>query len=182
MQSTRRVPAPAAADVVVITRLRCAPDGRKERSRGGRTTREKSASADGRGRGRTDGHARRERERRESGADRTGLISHLGVTRAGAGAGDGGGRRNDGAHSLFSLSLSLSFFPSTTISLCLKPTSERVSFTCSRKLLCGVSQSGGQPGAGGAAGVGDPQIHCNEWRTADRPTDRPAGKYYLCLH
>ena len=69
-------------------------------------------------------------------------------------------------------SLSLSFFPSTTISLCLKPTSERVSFTCSRKLLCGVSQSGAQPGAGGAAGVGDPQIHCNEWRNADRSTGR----------
>ena len=105
MQSTRRLAAApaaaaaAAAAVVVIARLRTdgRTDGRKERSRG---------AADGRGRT----AARRKcvdgakEELEESGADRTGLISHLGVTRGRRRR----RRRNDGAFSIFSLSLSLS--------------------------------------------------------------------------
>ena len=51
--------------------------------------------------------------------------------------------------------------------------------------MCGVSQSVRRAGADGAGGrraaVGDPQIHCNEWRT-DRPAAAAAAGKYLCLH
>ena len=110
MQSTRRVAAPAAAAVVavagVIARLR---SGRTEEKRdlgALRTdgTKEVRMAVDG------------ESERREeSGAERTGLISHLGVTRRRRRRLR---QRNDGAFSILytlSLSLSLSFFLSFSL-------------------------------------------------------------------
>ena len=67
-------------------------------------------------------------------------------------------------HSLFSPPLSL-FLPET---------SEREFLLPAAVNSCVVSDRRAR-----AAVVGDPQIHCNEWRT-DRPA-AAAGKY-LCLH
>ena len=128
------------------------PDGRKERS----TVGSGAADADGRTRGGTrevrmavDETSGRATRRERCGSH--GLISHLGVTR-GRGAVPPLKRRRGVLCSL-SPSPSPSRPLSLPLSLCRRrPTGERVSFTCSRKLMCGVRQRSGRSGRPRARG------------------------------